>query len=175
MATTTLSPSTITTPSVFRPTTTSTPKPVKTTVTITQATVTRTTWSLDIDQVIVTSTATCVTPTKQTKPDPKCTITPTLVSAKALETGKKVRYIKDRRVPLDKTQRIKERKERLGLMQKRAPGRPKDECRWSQAYEIFISDAPTATVTDMNTSDYITITSTSTAAATTITIVCTNR
>ncbi len=43
--------------------------------------------------------------------------------AKALETGAKARHVKDRRVPFDRTQRIKERKERLALVQKRAPGK----------------------------------------------------
>ena len=122
----------------------------------------------------MTSTATCVTPTKQKHPDPKCTITPTLVTAKALETGKKVRHVKDRRVPFGRAQRIKERKERLGLVEKRAPGRPNHHCGPSHTYGIILLDAPTATVTDMNTSDYITTTSTSTAAATTITVVCTD-
>ena len=78
---------------------------------------------MDINQVIVTKTATCVTPTKQNNPDAKCTITPSLVIAKAVETVAISSHVRDRRVPLDKIQRMKERKERLGLVQKRAPGR----------------------------------------------------
>lgn len=77
-------------------------------------------YTISISQVVVMSTATCITPTKQTTPDPTCTITPSLATAAALETPA---YAKIRRVPVDRAQRIQERKERLGVLQKRSPGR----------------------------------------------------
>lgn len=125
-STVTLSPSTVTWPSVtFHPTITVTPAKVTSTMTKTLATVTSVKYSVEISQVITTKTATCVLPTKQPYPDPTCTITPSLVVAAALETNtsSKIRRVIDRHVPLDQAQRIKERNERLGHLQKRAPGK----------------------------------------------------
>ena len=126
-STVTLSPSVVTQPSVtFHPTITVIPAKVTSTTTGTLATVTAVNYSVEISQVISTKTATCVLPTKQPNPDPTCTITPSLVVAAALETNTsaKIRRVLDRHVPLDRAQRIKERNERLGHLQKRAPGKP---------------------------------------------------
>lgn len=124
--TTTLNPLTVTSPSTtLHPTTTVTPAKVTTTTTTTIGTITRVKYTVAISQIVQTKTASCVLPTKQSNPDPTCTITPSLVVAAALQTSAsaKFRRVLDRRVPFDRAQRIKERKERLARLQKRAPGR----------------------------------------------------
>lgn len=124
--TTTLLPSTITSPSAtIHPTTTITPAAVTTTTTTTIGTITLVKYTVSIFQVVQTQTASCVLPTKPTKHDPTCTIRPSLVHAAALETASaaKFRRVLDRPVPLDRALRIRERKERLAKLQKRAPGK----------------------------------------------------
>ncbi|KAL8821165.1 MAG: hypothetical protein Q9191_007365 [Dirinaria sp. TL-2023a] len=149
-STTVLPPSTVTSPSTtLHPTVTSTPPPVTVTKTVTLITLTITKPTLSVKKVTSTSTATCVTPAKQTSPDPTATITPTAITAAALQTP--ASGAKFRRVPVDREQRLKQRAERM--VNKRAP------------------DAPTITVTDTNTADYVTTTSTSTAPAKTVTVV----
>lgn len=123
--TVTLTPSTITSASVtLSPTTTTTPKKVTVTTSSALATLPVTKYKLSVVQTTKTKTATCSIPAKQSNPDPTCKITPTLVSAAALSTGSsaKFRRVLDRRVPVDREQRIKERKQRLAKLQKRAPG-----------------------------------------------------
>ena len=120
----------------------------------------------------MTSTATCIIPTKQTSPDPPCTITPSLVTAAALETPASAKM---RRVPVDRAQRIQERKERLGALRKRAPGRMvfASDAEYQQLMNTNAADSATITKTDLNTDDYFTTTATVTGSPTTLTVVCT--
>lgn len=119
----------------------------------------------------MTSTATCITPTKQTTPDPTCTITPSLATAAASETPASAKI---RRVPVDRGQRIQERKEHLGVLQKRSPGRIffAFDAEYRQLMISYAADSATITVTDLNTNDYFTTTATVTGPDTTLTVVC---
>jgi len=145
------------------PTTTVTPQKVVVQTTQTLATIYEVAYTVVPVVNVHTYTASCHVPKRQQHPDPKCTITPTLVSAAALSTSsankkhKKVRggsrRIIDREVSLDREQRIAERKARLGAgLEKRSP------------------DNATVTVTDTNTNDFVTTTFVSTAPATTIVV-----
>lgn len=132
---------TVTSPSVTKtPTLTITPKRVTTTRTKTMGTVKRTKWVVQPTLLVKTHTATCSVPKKQATPDPTCSITPTLMSAAALQTASSAKFRRlDRRVPLDRAQRIAERKARLAErseLEKRAP------------------DAAVVTSTDTNTCEY---------------------
>ncbi|MCJ1426818.1 hypothetical protein MMC29_004721 [Sticta canariensis] len=154
VSTTTLAPATVTQPSTtLHPSTTITPAKVTSTTTSTLGTITLVDFTVPISQVVVTSTATCITPTKQKSPDPTCTTGPCLAAAAPLETPASAKF---RRLAIDRAQRIQERKERLGEMQKRSP------------------DSATITVTDLNTDDYFTTTTTVTGPATTLTVVSTS-
>lgn len=158
-STTTLPKSTITEPSTtLSPTKTITPRRVTVTTTNTLLTITKTIPTIVISKSTTVVTASCSIPPKQWRPDPTCHITPTLIHAAALEpTSRSVKFrIKDRSVLDDKAKFLEERHERLAHLAKRAP------------------DSPTVTVTDQNTSDYITTTSTVTAAASTLTITSTS-
>ena len=130
---------TVTSPAVtLSPTITITPKRVTVKETQTVATISKTKYVVQPSVVTRTKTASCHVPRRQQHPDPKCRITPTLVSAAALQTSQakgRFRRVKDRSVPADRAQRIAERKARLarGELQKRAP------------------DNATVTVTDTNT------------------------
>lgn len=119
----------------------------------------------------MTSTATCITPTKQKSPDPTCTITPTVVTAAAFETPASAKV---RRAPVNRAQRIQERKERLGGLQKRAEGRIffAFDAEHQQLMIFYPADCATITVTDMNTDDYFTTTTTVTGSDSTVTVVC---
>lgn len=105
------------------PTTTVTPKKTTVTVTKTMGTVRKTKYTATVDLITKIHTATCSIPPVQPTRDPTCSITPTLVTAAALSTsGSKLRF--DRRVPLDRAERIAERKARLDAaapLKKRAP------------------------------------------------------
>lgn len=141
------------------PTVTITP-PVSTVVVTKTATLRKTAYTVVPVVVTKTETASCSMPPSQRWPDPKCTITPTLVTAAALSTdssdsstkaasspastsaaatpaAQKVRRgLFDRAVPLDRAARLAERKARREASQKlhrRAP------------------DSATTTVTELNT------------------------
>ncbi|GAB7340216.1 hypothetical protein MBLNU457_6682t1 [Dothideomycetes sp. NU457] len=141
------------------PTTTVTPHKVVVKTTKTMATIKETAYLVVPVIKEHIHTATCRLPKRQQHPDPKCSITPTLISAAALSTSssnkkaKKFRggkRVVDREVSLDREQRIAERKARL--LHKRSP------------------DNATVTVTDTNTDDYVTTTFVSTAPASTLVI-----
>jgi len=157
----------------FAPTKTIVPPKVTIITDRTVATVTKTKYSVVPTVVTRTKTASCLVPRRQQHPDPTCTITPTLVSAAALSTSpaqqakgwgnfdnnnrfNNGRFNRghrnlDRAVPLDREQRIAERKARLARgLEKRSP------------------DNATVTVTDTNTADFITTTLTSTGTTSTV-------
>lgn len=118
-----------------------TPSKVTATVTKTGTTVLKTGVVQTISVVTVVKTASCTVPSKASTVDPTCTITPTLVTAAALETATTAaarfrRMPEARAVPLNRDERIAERKARLAekrALNKRAP------------------DSATITVTGMNT------------------------
>ncbi|KAL1297196.1 hypothetical protein AAFC00_004766 [Neodothiora populina] len=156
---TTTSTVTTTVPSkTYSPTVTSTPSKVTTTITKTVGTVKKTARVVIPSIVTKSRTATCSIPARQTFPDPTCTITPTLVTAAALQTDAakaKFRRVPDAIAILDRDTRIAERKARLAERRAIAKRTP---------------DAATVTVTDTNTADYITTTTTSTAPTSTMSI-----
>ncbi|KAL9097159.1 MAG: hypothetical protein Q9165_000586 [Trypethelium subeluteriae] len=168
-ATTTLAPSTVTQPSTtVKPTTTVTPAAVTSTKTITLLTLHPTKWTLSIVKATATKTASCKTPIRAQTADPTATITPTLITAAALQSSSasanvaaaiKRRGRVDRRVPLDAEQRIAERKAKIAARGARFAG-----------IEKRAPDLATTTITDTNTADWVTTTSTSTASATTATV-----
>ncbi|KAK5116862.1 hypothetical protein LTR85_009122 [Meristemomyces frigidus] len=143
-----------------KPTTTVTPHQVTSTKTVTMGTVRKTKYTAVPTLVTKTVVQTCSIPPTQRWPDPFCTITPTLVSAAALSTASAEatsagrRRDNMRRVPADRAARIAERKARLAAARKEKRG----------------LDVATTTLTDLNTSDYVTTTSTSTAATSTMII-----
>lgn len=139
-----------------KPTVTVTPAKVTMTKTITLETIKKTKYSVVPTLTHVTHTQSCSIPPLQPTADPTCSITPTLVTAAALSTDAakaKFRRVPDASaVPMDRAQRIAERKARLaGGLEKRG------------------LDVATTTITDTNTADYSTTTSTSTAPASTLT------
>ncbi|THX89918.1 hypothetical protein D6D05_00897 [Aureobasidium pullulans] len=171
ISTTTLPAVTTTVASVTKsPTVTITPAK-STVVTTKTATLKKTAYTAVPILTTKTITATCSIPTTQKYPDPTCTITPTLITAAALSTDDSAsstaaatpsasaavkirRGLFDRSVPLEREARIAERKARreaANKLQRRAP------------------DVATTTLTETNTSLYITSTSVSTDIATTIT------
>ncbi|KAG9701242.1 hypothetical protein KCU95_g4688, partial [Aureobasidium melanogenum] len=176
----TLQASTTTVASVTKsPTVTITP-PISTVMVTKTATLRKTAYTVVPFVSTITKTAHCSMPPSQRWPDPKCTITPTLVTAAALSTGasttsataaastsasassaasssaaaQKIRRgLFDRAVPLDRAARIAERKARREASQKlhrRAP------------------DSATTTVTELNTSLYSTSTVVTTTDASTL-------
>ncbi|KAL9065001.1 MAG: hypothetical protein Q9157_007631 [Trypethelium eluteriae] len=167
--TTTLAPSTVTQPSTtVKPTTTVTPAAVTSTKTITLLTLHPTKWTLSIAKATATKTASCKAPIKPQTADPTATITPTLITAAALQSSSpsasaavaiKRRSRVDRRVPLDAEQRISERKAKIA-----ARG-----ARFADIEKRGV-DQTVTTITDTNTADWVTTTSTSTASATTATV-----
>ncbi|KAH0269409.1 hypothetical protein KCU91_g8739, partial [Aureobasidium melanogenum] len=161
----TLQASTTTVASVTKsPTVTITP-PISTVMVTKTATLRKTAYTVVPFVSTITKTAHCSMPPSQRWPDPKCTITPTLVTAAALSTdasttsaaaaAQKVRRgLFDRAVPLDRAARVAERKARREASQKlhrRAP------------------DSATTTVTELNTSLYSTSTVVTTTDASTMT------
>ncbi|KAH0343307.1 hypothetical protein KCU83_g8926, partial [Aureobasidium melanogenum] len=165
----TLQASTTTVASVTKsPTVTITP-PISTVMVTKTATLGKTAYTVVPFVSTITKTAHCSMPPSQRWPDPKCTITPTLVTAAALSTdasttsaaastsaaAQKVRRgLFDRAVPLDRAARVAERKARREASQKlhrRAP------------------DSATTTVTELNTSLYSTSTVVTTTEASTMT------
>ncbi|KAG9957957.1 hypothetical protein KCU61_g8755, partial [Aureobasidium melanogenum] len=164
----TLQASTTTVASVTKsPTVTITP-PISTVMVTKTATLRKTAYTVVPFVSTITKTAQCSMPPSQRWPDPKCTITPTLVTAAALSTdasttsaastsaaAQKVRRgLFDRAVPLDRAARVAERKARREASQKlhrRAP------------------DSATTTVTELNTSLYSTSTVVTTTDASTMT------
>ena len=131
---------TVTSPSAtMKPTTTVTPKKVTVSSTKTMATVSKIHYTVVPKVIVQTHTASCHVPMRQQHPDPKCTFTPTLIKAAALETSASKAHARDvagRSVPLDREVRIAERKAALAeraVLEKRSP------------------DNATTTVTDTNT------------------------
>ncbi|KAG9694475.1 hypothetical protein KCU95_g5619, partial [Aureobasidium melanogenum] len=164
----TLPASTTTVASVTKsPTVTVTP-PISTVEVTKTATLRKTAYTVVPFVSTITKTAHCSMPPSQRWPDPKCTITPTLVTAAALSTDasttsasasatpKVRRGLFDRAVPLEREARLAERKARRETRQKmnlhrRAP------------------DSATTTVTELNTYLYSTSTVVTTTDATTMT------
>ncbi|OCL13893.1 hypothetical protein AOQ84DRAFT_411292 [Glonium stellatum] len=160
--TTTLVAVTVTSPSTtIKPTTTVTPSQVTVTSTDTLLTLKFTKYSLSIVKTTKTVTATCITPTRQPHQDPTCRITPTVVTAAAMQTHKAkpvFRRVADKAAPFEMSKYLKERRERL------EKARSLDESLGRRA-----PDPQPLVVTDTVTSDWTTTTSTSTAPATTVT------
>ncbi|KAF2471864.1 uncharacterized protein BDR25DRAFT_303248 [Lindgomyces ingoldianus] len=147
--TSTLPPSTVTSPkTTVMPTVTITPSRVTSTSTKTLLTLKLTKYTLEVVPVTMTKTASCKTPTRQSRHDPSATITPT-VGPMAVKLSAKYRR---GHYDGEKAKFVKERRARL---QGRAP------------------DPQPLVITDANTADWTTVTSTSTAAATTATILIT--
>ncbi|KAK0664933.1 hypothetical protein DIS24_g262 [Lasiodiplodia hormozganensis] len=169
----TLPPSTTTVPSTtVQKTYTVTPQPVWSTKTITLATVTVPKVSVAVNKVVKTVTASCHVPSRQPSPDPFCKIWPSQASAQQIV--KSAAHVANTPVPSltkvsakygggrnmyswlhhDRAQWLRARDERLGEIQgvgRRAP------------------DAQPLTVTEQDSSKFITVTSTSTTSAVTST------
>lgn len=172
-STKTLPPSTTTVPSTtVQKTSTVTPQPVWSTKTITLATVTIPKVSVTVSKVVKTVTASCHVPSRQPSPDPFCKIWPSQASAQQIV--KSAAYVANVPTPSltkasakfgnsrnmyswlqhDRAQWLRARDERLGEIQgvgRRAP------------------DAQPLTVTEQDSSKFITVTSTSTTSAVTST------
>ena len=132
------------------------PTPVTNVKVITAATVTVVEEIADIVKSTVTHTASCDHPRRPSRNDPTCSFTPTLVTAAALEPTANSFRLRDRHVPVDREERVRQRKERLQelhSLQKRAP------------------DVETTTITETDTEMYITSTSTITAEPITVPII----
>ena len=131
VTTSVLTPSTITSPAtVIHKTTTVTPKPSTTTTTKVLATLTRFTKTVTISQIVKTATASCSHPKKTKVYDFHATITPSLITPRALPTSKWGYGPRPRRsdrsreegISFGKAEGIEKRKNRMAGLQKRAPG-----------------------------------------------------
>lgn len=155
--TTVLEQSTVTEPSTtIQQTVTITPTPEVNVKVITAATVIVKEEVADIVKSTVTHTASCDQPRRPSRNDPTCSFTPTLVTAAALEPTASSLRLRDRSVPIDREERIRERKERLRKfhpLEKRAP------------------DVETTTITETDTDKFVTATSTSTAEPITVPLI----
>ena len=123
---------------------------------ITAATVTVEEEMVDIVKSTVTHTASCNQPRRPSRNDPTCSFTPTLVTAAALEPTANSFRLRDRHVPADREERIRERNERLRKLhplEKRAP------------------DVETTTITETDTDKFVTATSTSAAEPITVPLI----
>ena len=120
ISTTTLDPSTVTSPSsVVQATVTVTPKAVTSKVTKALATITLVDYSVSIVKVTQTKTATCITPVRQPTPDPTNTDITAVLSVLALETSAPVKL--NRRDTLGRRQKFAKGNHGSGL-KKRSPG-----------------------------------------------------
>ncbi|RMY11286.1 hypothetical protein D0868_03221 [Hortaea werneckii] len=149
----------------LKPTTTIKPKRVTTTKTVTIGTIRKTAYTAIPVVKTKTITKTCSLPHRATQKDKKATITPTLVTAAALqittipEPTPKPRM---RRAPLDAEGRLLEKQAFV------AERRAWLEEKWQLKKRGL--DVATTTITESDTSKFSTTTSTSTAPATTMII-----
>ncbi|KAL1652237.1 hypothetical protein SLS58_000364 [Diplodia intermedia] len=173
--TTTLSRLTTTVPSItLQKTSTITPRPVTSTKTIILNTITIPKFSVSVTKVVKTMTASCHLPSRQPTPDPSNKIWPKMAAAQSIvesaasvagvavptatvAPGAKFRYARNPLIDLEQNreQWLQERAVRLGDLSGLARRAP---------------DAQPLTVTEQDTSKFITVTSTSMTSAVTSTV-----